>query len=169
MAFFQMVCHHHGVGCCDKSGSFAFGHLFFADSQICPSADISTHRRRFQNRKGISNSLDYLIIFLNKMTKENIIYIANLGNGIFICDKSRRQYGYYMAVAHIDYHRNLKYYEELPGHAKVEIEKMASFGNMATSVANPEKYALRPLNSFKNDIRTYPSTNNTGFYSRNGR
>ena len=103
------------------------------------------------------------------MTIENIIYIANLGNGIFICDKSRRKYGYHVAVAHIDYHRNLKYYEELPGHAKVEIENMASFGNMATSAANPEKYALRPLNSFKNDTRTYPSTNHTGFYSRNGR
>ena len=74
-----------------------------------------------------------------------LIYIANLGNGIFICDKSRRQYGYYVAVAHIDYHRNLKYYEDLPCNAKVEIENMATFGNMATSSGNPSKYALRPL------------------------
>jgi hypothetical protein len=83
------------------------------------------------------------------MKTENLVYVANLGNGIFICDKSRRQYGNYVAVAHIDYYRNVKYYDDdLPFNAKVKIEDLATFGNMATSAANPYKYALQPINTF---------------------
>ena len=87
-----------------------------------------------------------------KMKKENLIYVTNLGNGIFICDKNRRQYGYYVAVAHIDYHRNVKYYnDDLPCNAKVEIEGLATSGNMATSAGNPYKLALCPVNLFINN------------------
>jgi len=81
------------------------------------------------------------------MKTENFVYIANLGNGIFICDKNRQQYGYHVPVAHIDYNRNVKYYDDLPGNAKVEIEGLATLGNMATSAANPNKLALCPVKS----------------------
>jgi hypothetical protein len=79
------------------------------------------------------------------MKIENLIYVANLGNGIFICDKNRVQFGHYVPVAHIDRHRKVKYYEDLHGCAKVEIENMATSGNMAVSAANPRKYALCPM------------------------
>ena len=76
---------------------------------------------------------------------ENLIYVTNLGNGIYICDKNRRQYGHIVPVAHISYYRKVKYYEDLPSNAKVEIENLAASGNMATSSYNPNKYALSPV------------------------
>ena len=79
------------------------------------------------------------------MKIENLIYFTHLGNGIFICDKNRQQYGYHVPVAHIDYHRKVKYYDDLSGNTKVEIENLAISGNMATSAANPYKYALCPI------------------------
>jgi len=79
------------------------------------------------------------------MKIENLIYVTNLGNGIFVCDKNRREYGHHVPVAHITYHRKVKYLGDLPSNAKVEIEDLAKSGNMATSAANPYKYALCPV------------------------
>ena len=144
-----MDCHRLDFVCCCTYGHFANDDLFVSVSQACYPADIQIHWRHLQNRCRINNPMVFNFKFLIKMITDNLIYVANLGNGIFICDKSRRQFGYYVAVAHIDYHRNVKYYDELPFNTKVEIEELATSGNMPTSAANPYKYALRPLNSLK--------------------
>ena len=79
------------------------------------------------------------------MKTENLMF-GYLGNGVTICDRNRMENNDYMTVAHIDYHRTIKYYtNELSDRAKLEIEDFATFGNMAVSVCQPDMYALCPL------------------------
>ena len=80
------------------------------------------------------------------MKTENLMF-GHLGNGITVCDRNRLKYNDYMTVAHIDYHRAIKYYtEDLSDNAKREIEDFANAGNLAVSVCQPDTYALCPLN-----------------------
>jgi len=82
---------------------------------------------------------------MSKMKTENLMF-GHWGNGVTVCDRNRLEYNDYMTVAHIDYHRMVKYYtDELSDSAKLEIEDFATFGNMAVSVCQPDAYALCPL------------------------
>ena len=146
MAIIQIDCHCFDCVCECTLWYCACNHRHFAISQTCLRANIEIDRRYYENCRSVLNSMDFNLNTLMKMKTENLVYVANLGNGIFICDKTRRQYGYHVAVAHIDYHRKVKYYDDLPCKTKVEIENFATSGNMATSEDNPNKYALRPIN-----------------------
>ena len=79
------------------------------------------------------------------MKTENLMY-GHFGNGVSICDRNREEYNDYRIVAHIDYNRKVQFYaNDLSDDAKIEIENMAQFGNMAVSVCTPDVFALRPL------------------------
>ena len=79
------------------------------------------------------------------MKTENLFF-GHLGNGVTVYDINRLECNDYMTVAHIDYHRTIKYYtKNLSDNAKREIEDFANLGNMAVSACQPDKYALRPL------------------------
>jgi hypothetical protein len=79
------------------------------------------------------------------MKTENLM-LGHLGNGVTVCDRNREENNDYMTVAHISYHRVIKYYTNvLSDGAKLEIEDFANFGNMAVSVCQPDAYALCPL------------------------
>jgi len=145
MVFFQIDCHCFDGVCDCAEWHFAFNHLLFAVSQTCTPAHHAIYRRRLQNSRRVRNPLAFNPNLLIRMKTENFVYIANLGNGIFICDKNRQQYGYHIPVAHIDYQRNVKYLDDLPDNVKVEIEGLAASGNMATSAYNPDKFALCPI------------------------
>jgi hypothetical protein len=45
------------------------------------------------------------------MKTENLMF-GHLGNGVTVCDRNRLKHNDYMNVAHIDYHRNVKYYTD---------------------------------------------------------
>ena len=80
------------------------------------------------------------------MKPENLMY-GHTGNGVVVYDRNRIKKGDYMAVAHISYHRNIKFYIDiLTDDAIYEIRDFAQNGNMAVSVCNPDNYALCPLN-----------------------
>jgi len=79
------------------------------------------------------------------MKTENLMF-AHLGNGVTVCDRNRFENDDYMTVAHISYHRVIKYYTNaLSAGAKLEIEDFATFGNLAVSVCQQDMYALCPL------------------------
>ena len=79
------------------------------------------------------------------MKTENLMF-AHWGNGVIIRDRNRYEYGKFMTVAHISFGREIKYYtKNLSDGAKLEIEDFATFGNLAVSATQPERYALRPL------------------------
>ena len=149
MAIFQNNSHHFDCICDCSEWRFAGNNLHFAVNQVYPSTIFPINRLRHQSRCCGRNPLVFNSNLLITMNTENLVYVANLGNGIFVCDKNRPQFGYYVAVAHIDYHRKVKFYEDnLPSNAKAEIENLALSGNMATSVYNPDKYALCPVKVF---------------------
>ena len=80
-----------------------------------------------------------------KRKPENLMF-GHLGNGVTVCDRNRMENGDYFVVAHIGYHRVIKFYtNNLSESAKTEIEDFAKFGNMAVSACCPDIYALRPL------------------------
>ena len=70
----------------------------------------------------------------------------HFGNGVSVCDRNRMKFGDYRVVAHIGYDRKVNYHAKaLSDDAKIEIEDMAIYGNMAVSVSQPYAYALCPL------------------------
>jgi hypothetical protein len=84
------------------------------------------------------------------MKTENLMF-GYFGNGVAVCDRNRMKNGDCMTVAHIDYHRSVKYYTIiLTDAAKLEIEDFAQYGNMAVSACNPDGYALCPLKCLSN-------------------
>ena len=92
------------------------------------------------------------------MKTENLMF-GHLGNGVTVCDRNRMKYGDYMTVAHIAYHRRIKYYtQDLSDEAKIEIEDFANFGNMAVSVSQPDAYALCPLRPLMDNISLLPNS-----------
>jgi hypothetical protein len=77
------------------------------------------------------------------MKPENLMF-GHLGNGVTVCDRNRMGY---ITVAHIGYHRKVKYYTaDLSDNAKTEIEDFANLGNMAVSASQPDRFALNPIN-----------------------
>jgi hypothetical protein len=79
------------------------------------------------------------------MKTENLMF-SHLGNGVTVYDRNREENKDYMTVAHISYHRAIKYYTNaLSDGAKLEIEDLATYGNLAVSATQPDAYALCPL------------------------
>jgi len=79
------------------------------------------------------------------MKAESLMF-GHLGNGVSVCDRNLEVSGDYRVVAHIGYHRKVKYYaKDLSDNAKIEIEDMSQFGNIAVSICRPDVFALRPL------------------------
>jgi hypothetical protein len=75
------------------------------------------------------------------MKTENLMY-GLLGNGVTIWDRNNN----HVKVAHIDYQRNVTYcIQDLSDSAKLEIEDLATYGNLAVSATQPDAYALCPL------------------------
>jgi hypothetical protein len=75
------------------------------------------------------------------MKKENLMF-SHLGNGVTVCDRNND----YKKVAHIDYQRKVTYCtQDLSYVAKLEIDDLATYGNMAVSATQPDAYALCPL------------------------
>lgn len=77
--------------------------------------------------------------------KEEIGF-AFMGNGITVWDANRTRNGDYLIVAHIDYNRTVKYYEQISPEAKKRIENFARYEN-SHPVSQPEMLALCPINS----------------------
>jgi hypothetical protein len=75
------------------------------------------------------------------MKTENLMY-GHLGNGVTIWDRNND----YVKVAHIDYQRNVTFCkQDISYSAKLEIDDLATYGNMAVSATQPDTYALCPL------------------------
>ena len=73
--------------------------------------------------------------------------LAHLGNGVTVWDASRVVGNDYPKVAHIDYEREVTYYEDISPQARARIEAFARRGNMDISWSKQGRYALRPLSA----------------------
>lgn len=84
--------------------------------------------------------------------KEDLMF-GHLGNGISICDRNREEYGDYKKVAHIDYNREITYYDKsLSGEAIHQIDYFGKYGNMSAS--HTQSYpVLKPVVFSKIDVQ----------------
>jgi len=102
---------------------------------------IAFYRRYDTNRCNGDIYYDFILNALNKMKTENLMF-SHLGNGVTVCDVNNN----YVKVAHIAYTRCVTYYmQDLSDGAKLEIEDLATYGNLAVSATQPDAYALCPL------------------------
>jgi hypothetical protein len=78
--------------------------------------------------------------------KTEKINFGHLGNGVTVWDSNRIKNNDYMTVAHISYHREIKYYTSDLSEGTIQaIEDLAKNGNMAVSATQKDMYALCPL------------------------
>lgn len=72
------------------------------------------------------------------------IHFGFMGNGITVWDAGRTRNGDYLTVAHINYERSVKFYEDVSPGARRQIENFAKYENLHP-VSQPEMPALKPL------------------------
>ena len=75
--------------------------------------------------------------------KEDLMF-CHLGNGITVCDRTKKEHGDYLTVAHISCNRSVTYYAPLSQKAKERIEKFAATDNMTSSATQPY-LVLKPI------------------------
>lgn len=63
------------------------------------------------------------------LPKEELMF-GFLGNGVFVCDRLRREHGDYMKIAHIEANRKVTYYNPVSDEGRTRIEKFAKEENI---------------------------------------
>lgn len=98
------------------------------------------------NSYSLKNVYGVIDCFFGKtaiLHKEDLMF-CHLGNGITVCDRTKKGHGDYLTVAHISCNRTVVYYVPLSQNAKERIEKFAATDNMTISATQPYP-VLKPI------------------------